>query len=210
LSVEGQKLIDQEYSVVSGVEEARRAVRQAVYEGADLIKIIVDPGPGRTLSVDEVKAIVAEAHRSGRKLAAHATSLEATQLAADAGVDSIEHGYSISDETLKVMKEKKIFFVPTDETQQTAENILLNRQPAEQRKQAKELIGMFVGSLKERLGRAMKAGVRIAAGSDIYYEIPGQSRGQSALAMFRAYADAGMPSLDIIRSATINAADLVG
>jgi imidazolonepropionase-like amidohydrolase len=210
LSVEGQKLIEQEYAVVKGVEDAQRAVRQAIYDGADLIKIIMDAGPGRSLSLDEVKAIVAEAHRLGRKAAAHATSQEATQLAAEAGVDSIEHGYSISDEVLKIMSEKKIFLVPTDETQQTAESILLNRQPPEQRKQAKELIGIFVGSLKERLGRAIKARVRIAAGSDIYYEIPGQTRGQAALRMFRAYADAGMSPLDIIRAATLNASELLG
>lgn len=210
LSAEAQKLIEQEYVVISGVEDARRAVRQAIYDGADCIKVIVDSAPGRTLSLEEVKTIAAEAHRLGRKVAAHATSDVATRTAAEAGVDSIEHAYSISDTALNMMREKKIFLVPTDETQQTAEEIILNRQPPVQRKRAQELIRMFVGSLKDRLQRAVKIGVRIAAGSDIYYEIPGKTRGQASLQMFRAYADSGMSPLEITRAATVNAAELLG
>ncbi|MGA9769021.1 MAG: amidohydrolase family protein [Blastocatellia bacterium] len=210
LSAEAQRLIEQEYVVINGVEDARRAIRQAIYDGADCIKVIVDSGPGRTLSLEEVKAIVAEAHRLDRKVAAHASSNEATQIAAESGVDSIEHAYSISDNVLRMMSEKKIFLVPTDETQQMAEAILLDRQPAQQRKRAQELIGMFVGSIKDRLRRAVKIGVRTAAGSDMYYEIPGKTRGQASLQMFRAYADSGMSPLEIIRAATVNASELLG
>jgi imidazolonepropionase-like amidohydrolase len=61
----------------------------------------------------------------------------------------------------------------------------------------------------QRLARAVKTGVRIAAGSDEYYNIPGRSRGQASLLMFRAYSGAGMSPIEILRAATINAADLL-
>src|SRR5262249_39756552 len=71
LAPELQNIIAQEYTPVSGVEEARKAVRQAFYDGADCIKVIVDSGP-LTLSLNEMKTIVEEAHRVGKKVAAHA------------------------------------------------------------------------------------------------------------------------------------------
>ncbi|HEV2446354.1 MAG TPA: amidohydrolase family protein, partial [Candidatus Sulfopaludibacter sp.] len=111
LTPEAQKLIEEEYAVVAGPDEARKAVRQAFYDGADLIKVIVNTGP-RVLALDEMKAIVEEAHRVGKKVAAHAIGDLATRVAADAGVDSIEHAYTIPDDALKTMAEKKIFLVP--------------------------------------------------------------------------------------------------
>jgi imidazolonepropionase-like amidohydrolase len=71
LAPEAQPIIAQEYVVISGAEEARRAVRQALYDGADAIKVIVDTYP-RVLSLEELKVIVEEAHRVGKKVAAHA------------------------------------------------------------------------------------------------------------------------------------------
>src|SRR3954451_15108923 len=64
--------------------------------------------------------------------------------------------------------------------------------------------------LHDRLVRAVKLGVPIAAGSDAYYALPGKTRGQAALGMFRAYADSGLKPVDILRAATLNAADLLG
>jgi imidazolonepropionase-like amidohydrolase len=113
LAPEAQKLIENEYVVISGVEEARHAVRQAFYDGADVIKVIVNTGP-RVVSEDELKVIVEEAHRVGKPVAAHATTDQATKIAADAGVNSIEHGYSLPDDVIRAMKEKNIFLVPTD------------------------------------------------------------------------------------------------
>ncbi|MGH7720320.1 MAG: amidohydrolase family protein [Gemmatimonadaceae bacterium] len=113
LAPEAQGLIAQEYAVVSGVEEARRAVRQAFYDGADLIKVIVNTGP-RVLSLEEMRAIVEEATRVGKRVAAHATNDLSTRIAAQAGASSIEHGYRIPDDVLRMMAEKGIFLVPTD------------------------------------------------------------------------------------------------
>ncbi|WP_046246806.1 amidohydrolase family protein [Hymenobacter terrenus] len=206
-----QSLIEQEYVAVSGVEEARRAVRQALYDGADCIKVIVNTGP-RVLSLDELKVIVEEAHRVGRPVAAHATSAQATRIAAEAGVNSIEHGYTIPDDVLRLMATKKIFLVPTDYLADYY--AIISPAPAqatpEQRQQQQAGTQAFVAASQKRLARAIKAGVRIAAGSDEYYQVPGKTRGQSSLLIYRAYAAAGMPPLDIIRAATLNAADLLG
>lgn len=108
-----QSLVAEEYAVVSGVEEARRAVRQAFHDGAGMIKVIVNTGP-RVLALDEMKAIVAEAHRVGRTVAAPAIGDLATRVAADAGANSIEHAYTIPDDAPRTMATKRIFLVPTD------------------------------------------------------------------------------------------------
>ena len=113
LTPEAQALIAQEYVAVSGVEEARRAVRQALYDGADCIKVIVNNDP-RVLSLEELKVIVEEAHRQGKPVAAHAIGNDATRMAAQAGVNSIEHAYTVPDDVLKLMAAKQIFLVPTD------------------------------------------------------------------------------------------------
>jgi imidazolonepropionase-like amidohydrolase len=206
LTPETQKIIDQEYAVVSGVDDARRAVRQAVYDGASWIKIIVDQS-GRMLSPEEVKTIVEEAHRMGRRVAAHAIEDASVRMAVDAGVDSVEHAYNASDETLKLMAEKHIFLVPTDgpiESYQTSDQVT-----PEQREQRKKTYMAQVEGNRDRLTRALKAGVRVAFGSDVYYHLAGMTRGQISLLTFRAYVDSGMSPLESIRAATINAAELL-
>jgi imidazolonepropionase-like amidohydrolase len=203
-----QQLIEQEYAVVSGVEDARRAVRQAFYDGADVIKVIVNTGP-RVLSLDEMKVIVEEAHRVGRKVAAHAIGDVATRAAAQAGVNSIEHAYTVPDDVLKLMAEKRIFLVPTDYPAEFYTNLSTGG-TTEQKAQQLAGARAFAKSSAERLMRAVRMGVPIAAGSDEYYDIPGMSRGQASHLMFRAYSDAGMSPIDIIRAATINGAELLG
>jgi imidazolonepropionase-like amidohydrolase len=205
VSAEMQKILEQEYVVISGVEEARRAVRQAFYDGADLIKVIVNTGP-RVVSLEEMKVIVEEAHRVNRKVSAHAIGDAATRIAAEAGVDSIEHAYTVPDDVLRMMAAKKIFLVPTDfpsEFYQPPPGLT-----PEQQKIALENTKRFMGAIRERLSRAVKMGVRISAGSDSYYAEPNMTRGQTSKLMFRAYAEAGMTPLEIIRAATINNAEL--
>ena len=206
---ETQKIIEQEYVTISGVEEARRAVRQAFYDGADCIKVIVNTGP-RIVSLEEMKVIVEEAHRVNKKVAAHAIGDLPTRIAAEAGVDSIEHAYIVPDDVLKMMAEKKIFLVPTDYPAEFYLEAFRPNATPEEKKRAEAGVKMFVAGSRSRVQRAIKAGVRIAAGSDEYYQIPGKTRGQSSLLMFRAYADDGMSPIDIIRAATVNAAELLG
>lgn len=208
LNPAAQKLIEEEYVVIGGADEARRAVRQAFYDGADCIKVIVNTGP-RVVSLDEMRAIVEEAHRVRKKVAAHAIGDLATRVAADAGVDSVEHAYSIPDDALKTMAEKKIFLVPTDPDIEQMDEYLKARS-----QMTPEQIAGFkkqrATAAKARIDRALKAGVRIAAGSDMYYDNPTWGRGSASLSVLESYWHGGMPPLDVIRTATTNAAELLG
>lgn len=181
---EAQHLLSQEYVQISGVEEARKAVRQAIYDGADCIKVIVNSG-SRRLSFEEMKVIVEEAKRANLPVAAHATDGDGpSMVAAEAGVSSIEHGYTISETVLNLMAQKNIFLVPTD--------------------------AAGVAKYQERIKRTLKAGVRIAIGSDLYYEYPGKTRGQMSAGMYKNYVASGMTPLEVLRAATLNPAELIG
>ena len=208
LAPEAQKLIEQEYVVIAGVDEARRAVRQAFYDGADLIKVIVNTGP-RVVSLDEMKAIVEEAKRVGKRVAAHTTTDEAARIAVNAGVSSIEHGYSLPDDVLPKMREG-IYLVPTDYPAEFYVDALGGSATAEERAARMSAAQPFVTRSGERLMRAFRAGVKIAFGSDEYYNAPGRTRGQSSLLTLQAYQNAGMKPIDVIRAATLNSADLLG
>lgn len=94
-------IVDGDYRVVRGAEDARQAVREHVYHGVDLVTLYSDSAPNKTvLSVDEMRAIVGEAHRYGLKVSAHAGADDAVARALDAGVDAIEHGDGASEATL--------------------------------------------------------------------------------------------------------------
>ena len=184
-----ENLPPREFLSVSGPDEARRAVRENLAKGSDLIKIDIDAGSGRNgkmryMALEDAKAIVEDAHRLGLKVAAHAEDNLAVQIAIDAGVDSIEHAWTATDEQLKQMKDRGIFLVATD--------LLVAAQP------------------KDRLLRAIKMGLKIAMGSDMWLVWSGKTRGEASLLEIGALQKEGMPNLEIIRSSTVNAAELMG
>lgn len=211
LSKAGQALIETEYVVINGEDDARRATRQAIYEGADVIKVIVDTPP-RFLSMRELRAVVEEAHFARRKVAAHALTDRAVRMAVEAGVDSIEHGYEASDTTLRLMAKRKVFLVPTDYTGNFWEAFVDAVPGLTVEKRQHALTGMkaYATSNHDRLRRAHKAGVRIAMGSDAYYHLPNMTRGQFSLAVLDAYRAAGMTPAQALRSATVESAELLG
>ncbi len=179
-----QGLLNEEYVQISGTEEARKAVRQAIYDGADCIKVIANSG-SRRLSLEEMKVIVEEAKRANLPVAVHATDGDGPSMTAvEAGASSVEHAYTVSETVLNLMAKKNIFLVPTDVP--------------------------GVTKYQERIKRAVKAGVRIAIGSDIYYEFPGRTRGQISAGMYKTYAASGMTNIEVLRAATLNPADLIG
>jgi len=204
-------IIAQEYVVVSGVDESRRATRQAIYEGADWIKVIIDTPP-RTLSVDDLRIIVEEARRGKRRVAAHALQDTAILMAVQAGVDSVEHGYEASDSTLALMARNRVALVPTDYTPEFWMRYLdsIPGITAAQRERAAPQMKLFAMNCRDRLMRARKAGVRIVAGSDMYYRMEGLNRGQASLQVLTAYSAGGMTPLEVIRSATLHSAELLG
>jgi imidazolonepropionase-like amidohydrolase len=209
LSAVGRGLVGLEYAEVTGEGEARRAVRQAIADGATVIKVIVDAAT--SLSLDEMKAIVDEAHRNRLKVAAHAIGDEPTRIAAEAGVDSIEHAYTVPDDVLRMMAAKKIYLVPTDYPVDFMLQLAKGEAGTpELAKALRESAEKNAARSRDRLVRARQLGVPVAAGSDEYFALPGRTRGQSARQIFRAYADSGMTPLDILRAATVDAAALLG
>jgi len=188
--------------MVSGVEEARRAVREQIGHGADLIKVYADWNHP-TLTVDEIHVIVEEAHKQGLKVASHATTAEGIKNAVTAGVDSIEHGHRIDRADLELMKSKGTFLVPTvgviDSFSERHKNDPLS---PEQKKR----LDAFLQGTQQEIQMAMSLGVKIAAGFDAA-EAEGQGKNANELA---ALTRRGMPTLEAIRAATVNAAELMG
>jgi imidazolonepropionase-like amidohydrolase len=208
LQHDAQTLVEQEYVEIATVDDARRAVQRAFYDGADCIKVIVNTGP-RVVSLEEMKAIVEEAHRVQKKVAAHAIGDDATRIAAEAGVDSIEHAYIVPDDVLKMMASKKIFMVPTDYPEEIYTGFTPPGATPEERREADAAMKQFAQGNHDRLKRAVAAGVRVAAGSDEYYQMGKRTRGESSTLIYEAYRDSGMTPWQIIQAATVNGAELL-
>jgi imidazolonepropionase-like amidohydrolase len=188
--------------MVSGVEEARRAVREQMGYGANLIKVYAD-WRYPTLTVDEMRVIVEEAHQQKIKVAAHATTPEGIKNAVMAGVDSIEHGHRASREDIELMKEKGTFLVPTvgviDEMNERQKDMPLS--PEQQKRYE-----VFLQGIRDAIQQAMTLGVKIASGFDASGP-DGQGKNANELV---ALTKRGVPPLEAIRAATVNAADLMG
>jgi imidazolonepropionase-like amidohydrolase len=207
-----EPIIEQEFLQVSSPDEARRAVRENLLYGADFIKIVADPG-GRYLTADEMKAIVEEAHRSKMKVTVHATTATGIQTSLDAGVDSIEHGNDITDEQLRAMRDKGIFFDITEafyggrlRAWATRSAVLSPREDSEIAAWEKE----EAVKAPARVRRIVASGVRYAAGSDMWFLYPGKTRGEATAIMFGALRELGLQPIGIVRAATLNAAELIG
>jgi len=194
--------------VVDGVENVRKAVREQISHGADWIKVYSDRGYRLrddgvlddipTFTLDELRAIVDEAHRERHKVASHAMALNGVHNSVEAGVDSIEHGNYIADEDLKTMAARGIWYVPT---------IYVGEYVAEGR--AKEGNPVWVKMIQvheETFRRAMKAGVKIAFGTDA----GGFDWKVNPAKEFGSMVKFGMTPAQAIRSATSAAAELLG
>lgn len=187
--------------MVSGIEEARRAVREQIGHGADLIKIYADWNHP-TLTIDEMRVIVEEAHKQKRKVAAHATTPEGIKNAVTAGVDSIEHGHGADRESLEMMKAKGTFLVPTlGVIDLDIENHKINPATAEQRKRFDD----FLQGMQQAVKTAKSLGVKIAAGFD---SASADAQGKNATEL-AAMTKRGLTLLEAIQAATVNAAELL-
>jgi imidazolonepropionase-like amidohydrolase len=194
--------------VADGISAVQHQVRQNIKYGADLIKICATGGvlskgddpQASQYTLEEMRAIVADAHRLGRKVAAHAHGAQGILWASEAGVDSIEHGSYINDEAIAEMKKNGTYLVPTlylEDWMMEKGNL-----PAFYHQKMVDVSAVAKGNIK----RAMQAGVKIALGTDaaVY------PHGLNAHELDVYVNQLGMAPLAALQTATINAADLLG
>jgi imidazolonepropionase-like amidohydrolase len=204
-------IVDLEFLAVNGVEDARRAVRDALFAGADVVKVVMDVPP-RSLAADEIKAVVAEAHRAGVRVAAHATTAAGIADAVEAGVDSVEHGDEAGEATLAAMARKGIALVVTSWAADTvrevyAKSLFLNDRD---RAEVEGFISAWTAGNRALVARARKAGVRVAAGSDMWFRYPDKTRGQATVLALAGLHEAGMTPAEVVRAATVECARVMG
>ena len=196
--------------VADGIAAVQHKVRENIKYGADLIKVCATGGvlslgdnPQHSqYTLEEMKAIVADAHRLGRKVAAHAHGAEGIRWAAEAGVDSIEHGSYIDDAAIAAMKEHGTYLVPTvylgDWMFEHAEE---THMPPPLLAKAHDVIP----AARKNIAHAFSSGVKVAFGTDAAVYPHGLNAHEFAV-MVRL----GLTPLQAIQAATINAADLLG
>ena len=196
--------------VADGIAAVQHKVREVIKYGADLIKICAtggvlskgdDPNASQ-YTLEEMKTIVAEAHRLGRKVAAHAHGAQGVQLASEAGVDSIEHGHLMDDASIATVKKNGTYVVPTLYLMDWhRENAATRKMPDFMVKKMESVSAQGQKNLK----RAFEAGVKVAFGTDAAVYPHGLNAHE-----FAVYVRLGMTPLQAIRTATVNAADLLG
>jgi imidazolonepropionase-like amidohydrolase len=210
-----ENLLPSEYNksaegVADGIAGVQHKVREVIKYGADVIKICAtggvmskgdDPNTSQ-YTLEEMKAIVADAHRLGRKVAAHAHGAQGVIWASEAGVDSIEHGHLMNDESIATLKKNGTYIVPTLYlTEWWADNGSKMHMPDFIVTKMK----MVSAQSEKNLQKAFQAGVKVALGTDAAVYPHGLNAHELA-----TYVKLGLTPLQAIQSATINDADLLG
>lgn len=193
-----------------GVEDCRRAVRRQVGLGAQVIKFMatggvlsnVSGGLGRAMEPEEMKAVIDTAHGLGRKVAAHSHAAEGTAAAVAAGVDTIDHGSFLDDATIRAMKAKGTWLVPTMLAPRAAlAQARAGMLPPATIPKAEAAGAAAMASHK----KAIAAGVKIAFGTDTGVSKHGDNAQEFALMV-----EVGMTPTAAIRAATVSAAEALG
>ncbi len=195
-----------ESGIADGEDAIVAAVRYQLKHGARVIKTCATAGVlsfegsvgAQQYSEQELRALVEEAGRHGVKVAAHAHGSEGILAAVRSGVASIEHGSMLTAEIIEEMKARGTYLVPTT---YLADAIDLENLPAPLRAKAEKILPLA----KESLGLAIRSGVKIAFGTDAAVYPHGQNARE-----FATLVERGMTPLEAIRTATVNAADLLG
>jgi imidazolonepropionase-like amidohydrolase len=197
-------------AICNGPDDCRRATRDQIFMGAEVIKFAASGGVGSNIAggleaqmtFDEMKAIVDTAHSFGRKATAHAHGKSGIDAALRAGVDSIEHASFIDDGTVRLFKEKGAYLVPTIHAfESVIRQGRAGERPAASAAKAEEVARVVKQSHK----RAFAGGVKVAFGTD-----SGVGPHATNALEFAYMTDAGMAAADAIRAATVDAATLLG
>ena len=194
-----------EEGVANGVAEVRKAVRYQIKYGARVIKVSASggvmshtgPAGARQYSTEELEAIVDEAHRAGLKVAAHCHGDEAIRVAVETGIDCIEHGSLMSDETMDLFIERGTFLVATT---YLADGMDVSHAAPELQAKAAEVFPRA----RETIRKAIRRGARIACGTDA----PAIPHGRNARELI-ALVNRGMTPLQALRAATTVSAELI-
>jgi len=196
--------------VADGVEAVQHKTREIIKYGADVIKICAtggvlskgdDPNAAQ-YTLEEMKAIVADAHRLGRKVAAHAHGAQGAIWASEAGVDSVEHGHLMNDAAIATLKKNGTYLVPTLYLMDWQRE---NTKQANLPDYAKRKMEMVSEMGRMNAKKAFAAGVKIGFGTDAAVYPHGLNAHE-----FAVYVRLGMTALQAIQTATINDADLLG
>jgi imidazolonepropionase-like amidohydrolase len=199
-------------NLCDGAEDCRRAVREQIGRGADVIKIAttggvnsrIGAGLGAQLFDDEVKALIDTAHLYGKKVAVHAHGNDGINLALKYGADSIEHGTMIDDQSIALFKKSGAYYVPTLSTVNGyIERLAAN--PGAYSPEVRAKIEWRIGVTGKSLEKAVPAGVKIAFGTDAGVSKHGRNADE-----FELMVKHGMTPMTAIQAATVNAADLLG
>jgi len=192
-------LAEPEYYFADTRDEMRKAIRENIHYGARVIKIVVDD-QRYIYSEDDIRFIVDEATKAGLKVAAHAWTRAGAHNAAAAGVASIEHLNGITDEDLEVAKRNGVTAVFTPMPEAFLQQFRAGESAAKE-EYSTEL---------DRLRSGVRVGIPIAFGTDAILELPGMTRGESAIQWIDSYTAAGLQPKDILRAMTTTAARLFG
>lgn len=198
--------------MVDGPWDARKAVREQLWAGADCIKLIATGGvltkgtvPGNAqLTSEELDAAVAEAHRHNMRVAAHAIGTEGINNALRAGIDSIEHGHMLDDEAIELFKMRGVFLVPT----LTAPTCILEHLDEGQPQWVLDKAHVVNEAMLRNIRRAFEAGVKIAGGSDA--GTPFNFHENYAYEVELMHSMLGMTPQQALHAATATAAELIG
>ena len=199
-----------EIGVADGVENVQHKVREVIKYGADVIKICATGGvlslgddPQHSqFTQEELRAIVADAHRLGRKVAAHAHGAEGIRWASEAGVDSIEHGSYIDDAAIAAMKQHGTYLVPT---LYLADWFMENAPKTGVPPQMLAKAQVVLPAARKNIAHAFASGVKVGFGTDAAVYPHGLNAHE-----FAVMVKLGLSPLQAIQAATVNDADLLG
>jgi imidazolonepropionase-like amidohydrolase len=190
-----------EYIDADSQDEIRKGIHENIYYGADVIKLVADNSAFH-YSESDIRVAVDEAHAAGRPVAVHVYGGPAADNVIRGGADSVEHGFELTDEQLRLMKEKGTFLVGTD----FPTTHLAGLSPSNDVLANADVLGK---KIIDRLGRAHKIGVKMAFGSDTVTEMPGRTRADMIMDYLAVWRAAGVPPADILKAMTTNGAELL-
>src|SRR6184192_4987056 len=194
--------------IADGVPEVLRVVRQQIAAGANVIKMYASTGTDddvtgfQTYNYEEIKTAVDTAHQFGKKIAIHSYGPDGARDAVRAGTDSLEHATDMDEATIQAMAKRGTFYVPTIDHNRY---YLDNWQKIGYANGFQEKTKAFIERNLETARKAHKAGVKFAMGSDAIYTMFGQNTRELGW-----FVKAGMTPEQALRTATTNAAELLG